>query len=281
MRRVLASVLFLIVHQLLLAQKAEIEHSPIELDADIEFVKVYNGQTRVDVHIFEKGDPTKPVEDVLCNLFLSHVSKGGMMGSLITDKDGFCSFVMVNKYEVAKDTIDYYYFICRIQNDVRFKPVNIYQKFYKADADILFQRDKKTGDKRITGVLTGLDEQKSSVSIPQAEVNFFAKTREGTAKINKHSIKTDEEGKFSYLFDSHFQKNDLGQLDLMVSLKHPEYGTVEYWEITDWGVGEEEIQNYKDKAHVRNRLIAIGIGVIILLMIGIGYLRKTKSRINS
>lgn len=247
-------------------QSLRAEEAPIKLDAKIEFVRVYNGQTRVDLHVFEKDHPKLHTEDVLCNLFLTEVSKGGMMGSLITDKQGNSSYVMVNKFTAADDSIDKYLFIARIVNDKRFVPTNIYREFKKShlSVDFLSENDHFY----VKGQFNELLPDSSLTPIADATVSILIKQGDEYQLMDKRTYTTDGKGAFNIAFKGDWVGDEGGHIDLMVKVVHQDYGTSEYLQTMDWGLSPSEAQIHKKGNQRRNLTILIlAIGLISFYML--------------
>lgn len=92
---------------------------PIELKVDMNFVPFSDTQNFMDVQVKYNHDML-PASGVLCNLYLSEISREGMMGSGISDAEGKLRFPLVNKFDSAASTLSEYVFITRIANDDRF-----------------------------------------------------------------------------------------------------------------------------------------------------------------
>ncbi len=90
-----------------------------EIDVTLDFIEYSDSQSFVDVRVVYSNS-SHPATGVLCNLYLTEISREGMMGSGITNSNGIIRFPLVNKFKNAAPQLSEYTFINRIANDPRF-----------------------------------------------------------------------------------------------------------------------------------------------------------------
>ena len=245
---------------------------PLPLDAQITFVEVYNGQSRVEAIIHRKDSVEHVIPDVLCNLYLNEVSRHGMQGSVISDEDGKLIFPLDSKFNVSRQAYSTYHLMLRIDNDERFVPAIIQHDVQRSNLKVDF--DQRGEEKQIIVHFEGMNSDWVSEDVEGALVTFNYRDSTGYTPLKPENNYTNAEGKVIFELDELVPGNAQGEVEFLVQVQHPKYDRSEYIQVTKWGADPKTVQNQQQRKHLQNRVLAVLVILGIVAWIGIRLYRK-------
>lgn len=198
---------------------------PIPLKVSLDFIQNYTDSSfKVIATVYKvENNARVAVPDVLCNLHLTEVSKGGMMGSNITDKDGKVEFPLVGKFKKAKDTIPHYAFILKIANDERFVDINDTSIFYKSEFNA-----KLISDSTYYRLISNYTGKVSNRFTDDFEIEISTPAGENARRILKKA-----KAKMNLETSTSFKWTSKPGDTLFVSATNPNFGTHQLYFIAD------------------------------------------------
>lgn len=197
-----------------------------QLSVDMTYHRYSDSVRTLDLQVFElTEDGLSPRNDVLCNLYLTEISREGMMGSLITDQQGKAVFPLVNKFRAANDTISEYQFIIRIANDERFVSIDDTSVFQKAEMEVeYFENDLNLS---ITSKFNAIRDNENYEAVKGLVVKHFVKINEELTVLNGNGTLTDNEGVAIFDLNSEQLEEYPGFTEIVTKVESPMYGTFE------------------------------------------------------
>jgi hypothetical protein len=171
--------------------------------------------------------------DVLCNIYLTEISRGGMMGSLMTDEKGKAQFPLVNKYRWAKDTIEEFLFICRIANDDRFVSLDDTALFRKANVE--FEQVEEPGHRGILVRATELGEDEKSIPLNGLVVQQLIYRDDAFEDMEGKTELIQNNGQAFIGLNEDMEGDSNGFVSLKTQILSPSYGLFEKEFTVDWG----------------------------------------------
>lgn len=236
-----------------------------QLSVDMTYHMYSDSVRTLDVQVFELTEEgLSPRNDVLCNLYLSEISREGMMGSMITDQEGKAVFPLVNKFRAADDTISEYQFIIRIANDERFVSIDDTSVFEKAKLEVDYFEDDL--NLRITSKFHAIRENVNYEAVKGLVVKHFVKVNEELTVLNGNGTLTDNEG--VTFFDLHLEqlKEFPDFSEIVTKVVSPMYGTFEKsYKPEGWGEAALDTKTIKGSWDFLRTLPIFAIMLVLIL----------------
>ncbi|NQV53360.1 MAG: hypothetical protein HQ500_09265 [Flavobacteriales bacterium] len=229
----------------------------------LNYVQLGNDSHVVKLKAFVRnGRERLPAVKMLVNLYMNEISKGGMMGSLATDAEGMCVFPLVNKFELARDTVDSFHFIARVINDPRYEDLTKEIFIDKA----LLEFEQFNADSVLSfDVRLSIPGDSERVGIAQEAIQVFVKRMYSLLPIGGDYLMTDEDGRLHVEFPQGIPGDEEGNVTLVIRVNdHSDFGTLEAHKIIDWGIPVSSLDVINERA-----LWASGANAPIYLMITI------------
>lgn len=208
------------------------------------------------------------VDGVIINLYLNEISRKGMMGSLITGEDGKAVFLLVNKFEAAKDTLKTYTFIVRLNNDENYEDKDVSITIKEAKLELSFIEEDSI--KYIKAFVNEIDTNGSAIPVEDIEVHFYVQRMFSLLPIGGDYTYTDENGEVKIEFPNDLPGDTTGNLNIIVKVEDDEnFGNMEVRETRDWGVPvaiNERLNERKlwaSRANAPLSLIVISVSIIL------------------
>ena len=202
---------------------------------------------RIDLNYFKMGEDSSyltvevrtrqerqyiPVQGVIINLFLNEETKSGMMGNITTDHNGKGTFILPDKFYLAKDTLTTMNFMARLKADPNYQD-RITSLLIKNALISVIHEDSL---KQVSARLVEKDSFGNPVPVEGADIKFYVQRLFSRLPVGEDFNFTDENGEVTIDFPKDLPGDASGNIELIVGLEeNDDYGNVFIKNILPWG----------------------------------------------
>lgn len=200
----------------------------------LNYFKIAEDSCYLTVKVLTKLDRKYiPVSGVIINLFLNEQTKSGMMGNITTDKEGWGTFILPDKFYSALDTLITLNFMARLKNDPNYQDKITTIEIKDASMIISYEEDSL---KAVKVILWEKDSTGRGIPVEGADIKFYVQRLFSLLPIGNDNNFTDEQGEVILDFPTDLPGDAEGNLEVFVKLEDDDdFGNIIVTNIIPWG----------------------------------------------
>jgi hypothetical protein len=200
----------------------------------LNYFKIAEDSCYLTVKVLTKPDRKYiPVSGVIINLFLNEQTKSGMMGNITTDKEGWGTVILPDKFYSALDTLITLNFMARLKNDPNYQDKITTIEIKDASMIISYEEDSL---KAVKVILLEKDSTGRGIPVEGADIKFYVQRLFSLLPIGNDNNFTDEQGEVILDFPTDLPGDAEGNLEVFVKLEDDDdFGNIIVNNILPWG----------------------------------------------